>query len=72
MAGINTTPCVVTIGDSSLNAKLESLRPISPFTQETRNQPPERQHYEKKDTKFNNQQKQKQNKSGKKSNEKWK
>ena len=44
-----------------------------PVTHEARKQPSERQHYEKKDTELNNRQKQEENKSSEKSNEKkWK
>ena len=49
------------------------VSPISSVTHEAREQPPEREHYEKKDTDLNNRQKQEENKSSEKSNEKkWK
>ena len=43
---------------------------ISPVTHGARKQPPEMQHYEKKDTELNNRQKEKENRSYEKSNEK--
>ena len=55
--------------NSKLSQDFDVIR-IIPVTNETRKQPPERQHYEKKDNKFNNRKKQEGNKSGEKSNEK--
>ena len=55
------------------NSKLSQnfdVRHITPVTHGARRQPPEMQHYEKKDTELNNRQKEKENKSYEKSNEK--
>ena len=55
--------------NSKLSQNFDVSRIIT-VTNEAKKQPPERQHYEKKDTELNNPQKQEENKSSEKSNEK--
>ena len=69
----NKQKFIETISVLQYNLKLSQnfyVSCIIPVTSEARKQPPERQHYEKKDTELNNPQKQEQNKSNEKSNEK--